>query len=112
MSEISKVDRHTAHKQRILPLRQAMYDFSETGVRSWLEALFLPETKVRLSHPMGEMQGPAEFYDKVYQPLFRSLPDLERRDTIVMAGPTPEGCLLYTSPSPRDVEESRMPSSA
>ena len=23
-----------------------------------------------------------------------------------------EGCLLYTSPSPRDVEESRMPSSA
>ena len=25
---------------------------------------------------------------------------------------TPEPCLLYTSPSPRDVEESRMPSSA
>ena len=24
----------------------------------------------------------------------------------------PEACLLYTSPSPRDVEESRMPSSA
>ena len=24
----------------------------------------------------------------------------------------PIGCLLYTSPSPRDVEESRMPSSA
>ena len=23
-----------------------------------------------------------------------------------------QGCLLYTSPSPRDVEESRMPSSA
>ena len=23
-----------------------------------------------------------------------------------------EACLLYTSPSPRDVEESRMPSSA
>ena len=26
--------------------------------------------------------------------------------------PQPEICLLYTSPSPRDVEESRMPSSA
>ena len=25
---------------------------------------------------------------------------------------TKEPCLLYTSPSPRDVEESRMPSSA
>ena len=27
-------------------------------------------------------------------------------------GPTASSCLLYTSPSPRDVEESRMPSSA
>ena len=26
--------------------------------------------------------------------------------------PRGENCLLYTSPSPRDVEESRMPSSA
>ena len=26
--------------------------------------------------------------------------------------PHPRTCLLYTSPSPRDVEESRMPSSA
>ena len=26
--------------------------------------------------------------------------------------PNQETCLLYTSPSPRDVEESRMPSSA
>ena len=35
---------------------------------------------------------------------------------ILPINPMPEalrdGCLLYTSPSPRDVEESRMPSSA
>ena len=31
-------------------------------------------------------------------------------NTIRIEGPN--GCLLYTSPSPRDVEESRMPSSA
>ena len=31
-------------------------------------------------------------------------------DEIFMVGA--QGCLLYTSPSPRDVEESRMPSSA
>ena len=29
-----------------------------------------------------------------------------------MVGAPACGCLLYTSPSPRDVEESRMPSSA
>ena len=31
---------------------------------------------------------------------------------IVLADAPPSACLLYTSPSPRDVEESRMPSSA
>ena len=91
MTAFSKADRHTAHKERILPLRKAMYDFSEKGVRSELETLMLPGTKVHLSYPFTEMEGPAEFYKEVYQPMFRALPDLERRDTIVMAGPTPEG---------------------
>ena len=38
------------------------------------------------------------------------------RDNVValakQLGYRPKSCLLYTSPSPRDVEESRMPSSA
>ena len=37
--------------------------------------------------------------------------DEELRITLAVAG-FAMGCLLYTSPSPRDVEESRMPSSA
>ena len=36
----------------------------------------------------------------------------ERVTGAELSGMTYEGCLLYTSPSPRDVEESRMPSSA
>ena len=43
-------------------------------------------------------------------------PDLMMTDgeTYLISQPAPMGksCLLYTSPSPRDVEESRMPSSA
>ena len=35
-----------------------------------------------------------------------------RREVIATAGSGRTACLLYTSPSPRDVEESRMPSSA
>ena len=31
---------------------------------------------------------------------------------LIKSGADLEACLLYTSPSPRDVEESRMPSSA
>ena len=34
-------------------------------------------------------------------------------DELVVTGTaTPNGCLLYTSPSPRDLSTSRMPSSA
>ena len=33
-------------------------------------------------------------------------------DKIMVCPDTIKTCLLYTSPSPRDVEESRMPSSA
>ena len=41
---------------------------------------------------------------------------IAENQVVVIAGETGSGktthCLLYTSPSPRDVEESRMPSSA
>ena len=33
-------------------------------------------------------------------------------ERIVVCGPSGSGCLLYTSPSPRDATLSRMPSSA
>ena len=35
-----------------------------------------------------------------------------RKVKVIERDPTYKTCLLYTSPSPRDVEESRMPSSA
>ena len=42
--------------------------------------------------------------------------DSERPETVLqhmlIADPDPSPCLLYTSPSPRDTERSRMPSSA
>ena len=42
----------------------------------------------------------------------KALGPSEREEAEVKAGAYVRSCLLYTSPSPRDVEESRMPSSA
>ena len=48
-------------------------------------------------------------YESIYNATINDL----KEDTLVERVPTTTStCLLYTSPSPRDVEESRMPSSA
>ena len=47
--------------------------------------------------------------DRGRTPVMASVKEAEAR---LMEVETTKSCLLYTSPSPRDVEESRMPSSA
>ncbi len=77
-------------KSLLTPLRDAMADFSSAGVRAMLGDLLSNTATVRLSHPLGETSG-AEFYDCAYAPLFEAIPDLERRDLIVVAGQDGDG---------------------
>ena len=69
----------------IAPLRATMVDFDESTVRRALTALFSPDARVRLFHPIGETSG-AALCDRAYAPLFEAMPDLERRDLIIVAG--------------------------
>lgn len=85
------MDRHTRHKALVAPLRAAMYDFEEASVRAALRALLAPDALARWCFPFGDSTGSDELYNRVFAPLRKAIPDLERRDTIVMAGPTPEG---------------------
>ena len=41
-----------------------------------------------------------------------STEDIYHADCFIVIGANPTNCLLYTSPSPRDLSTSRMPSSA
>ena len=84
-------DKHTDHKELIAPLRAAMYDFDETAVRRALMDLIAPDAVIHMPWPFGDLVGPEALYEVCYAPLFASLPDLERRDWIVMAGPTEHG---------------------
>ncbi len=70
-------DIHTANKALIVPLRAAMYDFSEPGVRVALEAMMAPDATCRFAHPLRDMTGPEALYDTAYAPLFEAIPDLE-----------------------------------
>lgn len=86
-------DAPTRAKALVAPLRAAQYDFDDAGVRAALDAVLAPDAVVRLAHPLGQMTGPAAFFDRAYAPLFDAWPDLERRDTIVIAGTDDDGAL-------------------
>lgn len=86
-------DAPTRAKALVAPLRAAQYDFDDAGVRAALDAVLAPDADVRLAHPLGQMTGPAAFFDRAYAPLFDAWPDLERRDTIVIAGTDDDGAL-------------------
>lgn len=81
------MDIHTQNKALIAPLRAAMYDFDEASVRAALASVCAPDVLFRFCHPFGDLTGVEAFYDAVYAGLFKVWPDLERRDTIVIAGP-------------------------
>lgn len=96
------INRQSANKKALTALRQALYNFDAAEVQRALERLFQPEALVRLAHPLGDMVGPNAFFRDALGPLQQAIPDLERRDTIVMAGPTERGsdwvgcCGYYT----------------
>ena len=79
---------HSKNKQLLLPLRSAMYDFEEGSVQQELEKLIASDAKIRMPFPFKDLIGSEAFFETCYAPLFRSFPDLERRDWIVMAGST------------------------
>lgn len=85
------MDRHTHHKELIAPLRAAMYDFDLERVRAVLHAVCAPDVVFRLTYPFETIVGVDAYVGAVYAPLAQAVPDLERRDHIVMAGPTEQG---------------------
>jgi len=49
------------------------------------------DCEFNLCHPFGTLTGPEAWFEQCIAPLREAMPDLERRDMIVMAGTTPEG---------------------
>ena len=96
--------------------------FAERGVR--FVQVTHSNTKVQWDQHSDLLNGHTENSLEVDLPIAGLLTDLKQRglleDTLVLWGgefgrtPVAQGknCLLYTSPSPRDKRQSRMPSSA
>jgi predicted ester cyclase len=82
------MDLPTRHKALLAPFRAALYDYSETAVRDAMDTVFAPDILARFAYPLNDTTGPGELFENVFGRLASAFPDLERRDHIVMAGPT------------------------
>ncbi|RME64824.1 MAG: polyketide cyclase, partial [Alphaproteobacteria bacterium] len=95
-------DRERHHKALLAPLRMALYDFEPKAVPAVLQRLFAPDAAVHLAFPFEDLAGADGLWEQAWQPLGQAFPDLERRDTIVLAGRTQAGadwvgcCGYYT----------------
>ena len=77
---------HNHNKTFIGRLRLALYDISPSVLKSQLAELFAPNCDIKLAFPFENLDGPTALYEQAYAPLIEAVPDLERRDFIVMAG--------------------------
>ncbi len=84
-------DTHARNKHTIGRLRSALYDLEKDNLLQVLESLCTPDCPIHWTTPFEDFTGPKEFYSTVFAPLIEAVPDLERRDFIVMAGPAEEG---------------------
>ncbi len=80
----------TDSKTRFDDFRAALYDCDATRLRQQLRALCGSSCDVTLAHPLGKVEGPDALFDVAYAPLLNAIPDLERRDYIVV-GAVDEG---------------------
>ena len=77
---------HEINKKLIGKFRAALYDCDISQLKEQLQSIFAPNCEIHLAFPFEDLDGPDELFAKVYKPLLTAVPDLERRDFIVMAG--------------------------
>ena len=69
----------------------AFSTFEAGNVRRVFAHKFTSDCVLKMCHPFGTLEGHELFYEACYNPLVKAMPDLERREMIVLAGETPEG---------------------
>ncbi len=74
----------TQSKARFGDFRAALYDCDAARLRQQLKSLCSPNCDVTLAYPLGKVDGPDALLDVGYAPLLAAIPDLERRDYIVI----------------------------
>ncbi len=91
---------HQDNKNSLQALMDALYNFEKDHVKKTLLETFAEDASIHLSNPFGELNSVEEFYQEAYLPLFKAIPDLERRNAIFISGEAQQnscwiGCCGY-----------------
>ena len=69
----------------------ATANFDADKVKAVLADYIADDAALHMCHPFGTLIGPTAYFDNCLGALNKAMPDLERRDMIVMAGTTDDG---------------------
>ncbi len=93
---------HTNNRALLDAYRHALYQGDLALTKKTIADLFSADAVIQLSYPFESLAGAEALTAKAFAPLQAAFPDLERRDLIVIAGPTNHGadwvgsCGYYT----------------
>lgn len=84
-------DVHSENKALISRYSRGLYDIDPASLEGHLEHFFAPHAEIHLATPFEDVAGPKELHERVYRPLLKAMPDLERRNMLMVAGPSDGG---------------------
>lgn len=77
---------HNQNKIFIQQFRNMLYHCDGFQLKAQLSTVFAPDCDIHMAYPFRDLTGSDALFDVVYASLLEAIPDLERRDFIVMAG--------------------------
>lgn len=75
-----------AFRAGVLDRLRRLAEAPEEGLAGAVDHIAAPDARWRAAHPLDETDGTAAAVARIWAPLKRALPDMERRDTILAAG--------------------------
>ena len=73
-------------KRVVADLGKALYNLNENNLPKVFKKVLDADCEIHFTHPIEDLTGPESYYESVYAPLIKAIPNLERRDYITIAG--------------------------
>jgi predicted ester cyclase len=77
---------HNSNKLAFEEYRLALYDFDPKSLEQAINNIFSSNALMQLGYPFETLSGPKDYSKNAILPLAKAVPDLERRDTIIITG--------------------------